>query len=68
MDSEKEILLSLSDIRVDFPSTQVDEKTVVALDGIFANVNKGEFLHLSGPNGSGKSNISDALCFVLGRL
>ena len=21
-----------------------------------------------GPNGSGKSNISDALCFVLGRL
>jgi len=21
-----------------------------------------------GPNGSGKSNVSDALCFVLGRL
>jgi len=27
-----------------------------------------EFNCILGPNGSGKSNISDAICFVLGRL
>ena len=27
-----------------------------------------KFSTILGPNGSGKSNVSDAICFVLGRL
>ncbi len=42
--------------------------TLKAVKKLSLSVEPGEIRGLLGPNGSGKSNISDAICFVLGRL
>ena len=55
-------LIEANNLAVRYPNGDL------ALHNVSFAVNAPSFMAIIGPNGSGKSNISDALCFVLGRL
>jgi ABC-2 type transport system ATP-binding protein len=54
-------VLEIKDLRVEFPSREIGEKTKLAVNGLTLTVQSGEVFGFLGPNGAGKTTTMNVL-------